>query len=206
MATDKHRAKTDENQGHHLPNPRNAHDHRTRPYCINGRIRASREQRQNSRSSLSHPEKKNHRLRYVIPKSFVHTNVYITEPVLQNNHRYPAKDRRQCRLSLLNSTILNYIARQRNNKCIRIRRVSAARRQSSHLFFVLTITTKIFFTHPKIIQPIIFGCVNKWLHCRFAAQERTERVSRSLKRKPVSASVIAAAKRARRALAQICVT
>ena len=46
----------------------------------------------------------------------------------------------------------------------------------------------------------------KWLRRHFAAQVRTERVSRSLKRVPVPAPVIAAAKRARRAVALFCVT
>ena len=42
-----------------------------------------------------------------------------------------------------------------------------------------------------------------WLRRRFAVQARTERVSRRLKREPVPAPVIAAAKRARRAVALI---
>ena len=45
-----------------------------------------------------------------------------------------------------------------------------------------------------------------WLRRRFAAQARTERVSRSLKRVPGPAPVIAAAKRARRAVALFSVT
>ena len=48
--------------------------------------------------------------------------------------------------------------------------------------------------------------VSKWLRRRLAAQARTERVSRSLKGEPVPAPVIAAAKRARRAVALISVT
>ena len=53
---------------------------------------------------------------------------------------------------------------------------------------------------------LLIVCKEKWLRRRFAAQARTERVSRSLKREPMPAPVIAAAKRASRAVALIIVT